>query len=606
VKIRPARNGNLLVSRVLNFRLPSPLPEVLTVPVKESKSRRRNPAPAVEAPAAKPKTLLSPLPFIERYRIALLLALIAIGSIRIVATYHVFSHTWDEPGHIAGGLELLRNHIYQFDQQHPPLTRVVEAIGPWLVGEQPPASRRPGDVWMFQEARRILYGSHKYEQVLFAARLGNLLFFWIGCVVAYLWGKRFSSAAAGVFAAFLFSFFPAVLAHAGLATTDMGCTAMLGAAFLAGAVLLEEPSPRHAVAFGALGGLAILSKFSALVFFPASAALVLACYLAIQRPAKRQIVQNAKTLAPLAAISTAVACLVVWAGYLFSFSHGVIAPELWSGISEVTAHNDSGHWSYLFGTVRHFGFWYFFPVAILVKTPIPLLALAGLGTWLAIRNRGTRLWVSVAYAAGILGVAMLSNINIGLRHILPMYVAIAALGGAALVRLFQGPRRDYAIAVALLVWMAATSLLTHPDYLAYFNIFAGNQPEKIMVDSDLDWGQDVTCLGRRLQALGVHQVTFIPGDACDLKRQPGFEGIAVNQVMSWAMPTVGWNALGVTGLKAMRLGFYDTHPELTLWPDVIPPTERVGKSILLWYFPPNGSVPTLPLGAGQKPPAANK
>ena len=579
------------------------------MPVRESKPKRRTSAPAVELPAETPKKIWGPLPFIERYRTALLLALIAIGSIRIVSTYKVFSHTWDEPGHIASGVELLRKHIYQFDQQHPTLTRIAVGLGPTLLGMEAPRTGKTGDQWMFNEGRRVLYLSRDYQQTLLAARLGILPFFWLGCILVYLWGRRYAGASAAVIAVFLFSFFPAVLAHSGLATTDMGCTAMLAAVFLSGCVLLEQPSLGRGAIFGACGGLAILAKFSVLAYFPACAVLSLAAYVVIERPKLRQVAASAKTVAPAVGLAVPIAILTVWAGYGFSFANGVPAPELWAGIHELTHHNATGHWSYLLGQVNRFGFWYFFPVVIAVKTPIAFLLLAGMGIWMAIRGRaGRRLWLAVAYAAGILGVAMSSHINIGLRHVLPMYPALAVLGGAAVVQLWQAARWKAIAATLLLAWLAVSSLWAHPDYLAYFNEVAGNEPEKILVDSDLDWGQDVTRLGLRLQALGAHQVTFVAGDKVDFAHQPGFQGIAVSDAMSWALPTEGWNAVGVTGLKQRRLGFLDTHPELTLWPDVIPPTERVGKSILLWYFPPNGSVPTLPFGAGQgasAPPAAN-
>ena len=563
------------------------------MPVKENKSKRPKPAPVVRPSAAQAAAPPRALSFLERHSLALVLALVAMGSARIVSTYAVFSHTWDEPGHIASGVEWLRKGIYQFDQQHPPLTRIAVGMGPFLEGTPAPPEGRTGDDWMFVEARKVLYSNNHYEQTLVAARAGILPFFWIACAVVYLWGKRYCGRAAAVLAVFLFSFFPAVLAHAGLATTDMGCTAMLGMVYLAGCVFLEQPSRRSATVFGLCGGLAILAKFSVLAYFPAAAAVALAWYWAVERPRVRQIVESGKKLAPLMGLAAAMAAAMVWAGYRFSFAHGLPAPELWSGIGEVTKHNASGHWSYLLGQVNRSGFWDFFLVAIAVKTPIPFLVLAGAGTWLAVRNRiGRRMWLAVAYAGGILAVAMSSHINIGLRHILPMYVGLAVLGGAAAVKALNASRGSAVLGEVLLVWMAATSLLSHPDYLAYFNAVAGNQPEKILVDSDLDWGQDVSRLGRRLQALGAHEVTFIPGDKIDLRQQPGFEGITVHDQMSWALPNEGWNAVELTGLKLRRLGFMDTHPELTLWPDTIPPTERVGKSILLWYFPPGGSTPT--------------
>ena len=570
------------------------------MPVKHTKSKRPRAAtvesrPAVSAASPK-RAAWTPIAFLERHCLAILLALIAVGTARIASTYPVFSHTWDEPGHIASGVEWLRKGSYRFDRQHPPLTRIAVGLGPSLLGMEVPVPQTK-DLEMFAEARRVLYGSNQYQRILTAARIGILPFFWAGCVVVYLWARRYAGGAAAVLAVFLFSFFPPLLGHAGLATTDMAATAMLAAVFLAGCILLEEPSAGHAAVFGVCGGLAILSKFSVLAFFPVCSAAALICYAVAERPSLRAIVERGRRLAPLLALAAAMAAFLVWAGYRFSFANGLPAPDMWAGIQEVSRHNATGHWSYLLGQISRFGFWDFFPVAIAVKTPIPFLLLAAVGIGLAIRNRGgKRLWLPAAYAAGILAVAMSSQINIGLRHVLPMYAGLAVLGGAAAVEMFQRARWSLVAAALLLAWMAVASAASHPDYLAYFNEIAGGQPEKFLVDSDLDWGQDVSRLGRRLHELGAGEVTFVPGDAIDLDKQPGFEGIKVSDEMSWALPTEGWNAIGLTNLKH-RLGFFNQHPEVTLWPDVVPPRERVGKSILLWYFPRHGSVPVVPPGA---------
>lgn len=568
------------------------------MPVKKPKPKHRKVAIAPSAPlevATKPGIAFrSPLPFLERHARALVLALIIIGSARIVSTYSVFSHTVDEPGHIASGIELLTKGIYQFDQQHPTLSRIAVGLGPALIGVPAPSPKQPGDSSIFSEGR-ILYGSNKYQEALVVARLGILPFFWIACLVVYLWGKRYFGAAAGVIAVFLLSFFPPLLGHAGLATTDMACTAMLGAVFLAGCVLLEEPSWRHAAVFGVCGGLAILSKFSVLAYFPASAAVALLWYAAMERPPLRRITQLSKTLAPLLGLSTVIVGFLVWAGYRFSFAHGIPAPELWSGIREVAEHNALGHPSYLLGQISRSGWWYFFPVAIAVKTPIAFLILAGAGVWVAIRNRrGSPAWMPVAYAAGILAVAMSSRINIGLRHILPIYMGLSVLGAVAVTRVRW--KWTAAGVAVLLLWLAASSIASHPDYLAYFNEVAGNQPEKFLIDSDLDWGQDVTRLGRRLQTLGAREVTFISGDLYDFPHHPGFEGIQVYESMSRALPNAGWNAISIRELKQNRLGLYNSLPQVTLWPDLVPPRERVGKSIWLWYFAPGSTVPELPFG----------
>src|ERR1700737_2936168 len=100
----------------------------------------------------------------------------------------------------------------------------------------------------------------------------------------------------------------------------------------------------------------------------------------------------------------------------------------------------------------------------------------------------------------VLAVALPSRINIGIRHILPAFPFFALIAGSGALWLIQlGRNRSWAgwTAAAAILWLCAGSVAAHPDYLAYFNAFAGSEPERIVVDSDLDWGKDIKRLGKR-------------------------------------------------------------------------------------------------------------
>lgn len=248
------------------------------------------------------------------------MAAVLLASVRIVATYHVFNHTTDEPAHLACGIEYLDKGVYAWEPQHPPLARVALSIGPYLIGARPQNMPRNVRLALFYEGLRIFYSGRHYELMLSLARAGVLPFFWVACLVVYLWGLRYFSRAVAAAAVVFFSFLPPVLAHSGLATTDIALTAFLAAAFLAGRVWMERPSLANGALFGVATGLMVLSKFS---------------------------------------------CLVIWAGYRFSFgkvpfaSFPLPAPELWANIQQVRDHNAKGHLCYLLGTVGGTGFWDF-------------------------------------------------------------------------------------------------------------------------------------------------------------------------------------------------------------------------------------------------------
>jgi len=293
------------------------------------KQQKRRGAPQVTAvPVPSPLAVEG---FLERHSRTIAVALVLLASIRIIATYTVFSHTYDEPAHIACGMEWLDKGVYQWEPQHPPLARVATALGPYLLGTRCQNTPNVGLTSMTHEGLAILYYGHHYDLTLELARLGVLPFFWIACLVAYGWGRRYFSPPVAVVAVFLFSFLPPVLAHAGLATTDMALTAFLGAAFLSAVIWVENSSLAHAALFGASTGLAMLSKFSTLAFFPAGVCLALAWYCVTERPQPGGLLSAARKRMPSLGLAVLVACLLMWAGYRFSFAK-VPAPELLQGI----------------------------------------------------------------------------------------------------------------------------------------------------------------------------------------------------------------------------------------------------------------------------------
>ncbi len=427
-----------------------------------------------------------------------------IATLRIVATYPVFNHTIDEPAHIACGMEWLSKGTYQLEPQHPPLARVFSALGPFLAGE-----RSRGRKGIYFEGAAILYQSGKYERNLTLARLGTLPFFWLACVVVYLAAARWYGKAQAALAVILFTLLPPILAHASLATTDMALTATLGLALFTLVVWAENPAP--GIGLGALMGfccaLTFLSKFSSLAFLPACVGLMLGWTIVSERSLAplRRLVTVRHALSFLMALS--VCAVTVWAAYRFHVRDGVPAPELFAGIRQASGHQAAGHPSYLLGARSLSGFWLFYPVALGVKTPLAFLGLLAGGIALAWQRRKNLAWsMPLACIAGILAVGLYSRINIGTRHVLPIYFFFALLAAACTWEwLGRASERGWLgwTVVVLAGWLVVSGVWNHPDYLAYFNELAGDEPERILADSDLDWGQDMLRLSARLRELGA-------------------------------------------------------------------------------------------------------
>jgi hypothetical protein len=564
-------------------------------------SKKKTKAVADAKPAAKPAAVpagpgfwdATLLPFLERRSLLIAVVLILLAAGRIASTYWETGLTWDEPGHMACGLQYLADHVYKYEAQHPPLARVASALLPWLNGARP-----LHDPNQDHEGVRVMYQSGHPGTMLTQMRLGILPFFLLAAVCVYLWARRHFGPAAAALSTLMFTIAPPVLAHGGLATTDMPLAGSMTAAFFCLLLWAGQPTWPHAILLGCTTALAVVSKFTVLGFLPAAAVFALIAWAIVERPSVAGAVAAVKRRWPTFLLAVVSGALVIWAVYSFTFgrvkgwSFSLPAPSLFEGIDFALYHNQRGHAAYLLGEIRNTGWWYFFPVLLAIKTPLAWLALAVFGIGVAlVRRRKVAYWMPIAFALGVLVPSMTSHVNIGLRHILPIYSGLAILAGIGLLRLIEkAPAKKWAAAAAivLLVWAVGSGALQHPNYLAYFNEAAGDHPEHIVIDSDLDWGQDTIRLARRLKALHADHVSFTTLNLTpeNLMSWPGFPATyPINPLK----PIEGWTAVGPTLWVLREYGLGHKYPNLHPWFSYQQPQERVG-SLFLYYVAP-GSIP---------------
>jgi hypothetical protein len=234
-----------------------------------------------------------------------------------------------------------------------------------------------------------------------------------------------------------------------------------------------------------------------------------------------------------------------------------------AGLQSVRAQNADPPKGILFGEVRAGGWWYYFPVALFFKTPIPFLILA-------IAGLRRRLELALM-AAAILAIAMTSNINIGVRHVLPIYAPLAICAAVAI--------RVRWLNAALIAWLAIGSAFAHPDYLAWFNAFAGKEPHRILNDSNLDWGQDALRLVRLARKERIPRITTSLPWSAPLDRI----GLPPRADLQILQPVHGWLAISELNIALGRA----YSPEVRRWLDQLladRPYRRVGKTIRLYSF----------------------
>jgi hypothetical protein len=539
-----------------------------------------------------------------------------IACLIVASTWPVFGHMWDEPEHIAAGMALIDRDQYPYDNQHPPLARLAGAIGPHLAGV-----RLSPDAFVNNTGSgvgpglQLLYHSRvSYDTVLSLARGGMLPFLGVLIFALWYWVRRYHGpGAAWMAGAFLLST-PVILGHAGVVALDVPVTALCILSLYCFLRWLEQPDAWRSVALGLASGLAISTKLSAPPFIGVAALALSVAHavLAPRAPSARQIARRFghATAVLLVALITVVAMygprlvylttpdlapsraldlLAGHSGWLHDLAYRVAAQvRVPLGVQEVPLnilgvewHNAHGHLAFLLGRTDLMGWWYFYPVALAVKTPLPLLllGLAGLA-WLAMRGWRERsvnlLAAPLCFAAILIFSCSYSHINIGVRHVLVLYPLLAIGAAAAAVAWWRRPplRGARPALAALLLWQLSTVATAYPDYLAYFNFIAGDHPERILVDSDLDWGQDLRRLEQELARRNVPVVHIAYLGTADLALEP----LPPFQPLAPGERATGWIAIDMLSMKEEREGY--------AWLAALKPVQRVGKSIDLYYIAP--------------------
>lgn len=245
----------------------------------------------------------------------------------------------------------------------------------------------------------------------------------------------------------------------------------------------------------------------------------------------------------------------------------VPAFEFLLGVQYVRMHSAMGHGeAWLFDRNRSDGFWYYFPVVLFFKTPLPFLILAIIGLGILARRAPALALIPLA----ILGAAMTTRINIGVRHVLPVYPFLAIAAAVAVVTLWRHTRAGRAFAAVLLLWFVIGTTLAHPDYLPWFNEAAGRHPERVAADSNLDWGQDLLRLADVMQNQPLHIGYF---GSADVSRH-----LPQARALDPARCT--------TGRVAVSEMIYLRHRDRELrWLTRFDPVRRVGASIRLYDVP---------------------
>jgi Dolichyl-phosphate-mannose-protein mannosyltransferase len=535
-----------------------------------------------------------------RRTVAVLGLLLLLFAGRLVDTARRKSFTFDEPHYVGTGLYLWHTGDYRWAgvlAAQAPLAFHLGSLGLLaldLHGRQP----TPTLGFDLLRAPDVPLGRlHLLARLPFIA-----LAVWGGLLV-FLWAREAAGDAAGLVAAFCYTFCPTILANGFEAHSDVTVTVFYLQTLYAFWRWYARPTaPRLALA-GLSLGLALAAKLSATLIPPMLGLLLLGTAVAGRpAPGPGPLAPPAGRLRRLAwaagvlGVLVAVAVAVIWLAYGGSFRTAAEAGEPdWGWRLPAYARaflfdhqaNLGGRTTYLFGRFSREGWWWFFPVAFAVKTPLGMLALLAL----AATRHGARRAAGVPPIGPFLGVAaavyayvacFVLQVPLGIRYVLPLYPLMHVFVGTRLAGLGASWRRAGALAAG--AWLAAASLWVHPDYLAYFNEAAGGPAggHRILLESNIDWGQDLTTLARWLQARGNPPVWLAYFGREDARRY----GIRARPLPGCA-PVTGLVAIS----RNVRAGLYQTGfgappPGCFDWLDAYQPIGHAGWSILVYDVPP--------------------
>jgi hypothetical protein len=547
----------------------------------------------------------------ERQRSAISLLIFAVVFITLtVSSYTRESATWDEPQHVVTGYSALRFHDYRTDPEHPPFLRMWAALPLLMLDDVKIDLQRIDTVdpvtWagggQFFFCHEMLYVANDADHLLYQARFMIVLLGVLLGVLLFCWTRELFGFWPAVTVLGFYAIEPNLLAHVRLVTTDFGVTC-----FIFGTLYFLWRTTRRLTAgnlCGLLGFfvLAQVSKFSALLLGPIVLALLLV-RVCQKAPWPTTIGQQGEVADRRWKLAVALGLVVtlafatwvaIWVVYDFRYLPSDTLAWRWSfhedpGIlqrtplltkavgwidehrllpnaysegfllGQVKAQKRSG---FLAGSYSLDGWWYFFPLAFLIKTPISLilLLLAGLVLcvvrWRRFLDRGL---YALLPLLTFLATAMMMKLNIGVRHILPIQPFVLLLAGTAVAELCASRVKPFRLLWGAVCLMAIAEFAwICPHYLAFFNQFVGGprNGHKYLVDSNLDWGQDLKGLKDWMDGHGVEHINlsyFGTADPAyykiDCTYLPGGPFFADRLVKSPDLP--GYVAVSVTNLRGV-------------------------------------------------------
>jgi 4-amino-4-deoxy-L-arabinose transferase-like glycosyltransferase len=478
-------------------------------------------------------------------KVAAVVFLLLVLEFQLLYSVKHESLTFDEGDHIFAGYMSLKHHDFGLNPEHPPLVKMIAAVP--LLGmklHEPQLQNRYFKTEAYLSGRDFIF-QNDHETVIFRARVAASIFAILVALLAFLMTREMFGTGAGFITLALIVFEPNFLAHGALVTTDTGAAASLLASIFAFYRYVKSPSWGRIVVLGLAAGLFFIVKHSA-VLLPAM--LILLAVTELLRPCQagdKTRLHQAARLAGGLVIAGIIAVGIMWLCYGYRYAarpagtqlnpplentlgnlhpaeaklitkmaHWKVLPESWLyGLADVRSIANT--WpSYMFGKVYAHGVWFYFPVAFVIKATLTTLIFLFLIVYAIATGKlpGWReiLFLTLPPALYFL-ISMTSSLNIGVRHILLVFIFVLALAGGAASGLIHSDHRWAWPIAALILFHVVSSLRAFPtSYIPYANELWGGPANihKYLTDSTTDWAQQLKAVKRYVDERGIKECWF--------------------------------------------------------------------------------------------------
>jgi 4-amino-4-deoxy-L-arabinose transferase-like glycosyltransferase len=453
-------------------------------------------------------------------------ALLVIQAVQVALVVHRESLTFDEDNHIFAGYMMHKTADYGLNPEHPPLVKLFATLP--LLGQDlwtPPLQGRDFKTEAYLDGRDFLaHNDGGSQRLVFRMRLTAGLLALALSLIVFLAGQEWFGTGAGLIALLLLVFDPDILANSALVTTDIGVSLFFLVGVYAFYRYVKQPTLLRLLLAGIAAGLLLATKHSGILLAPMLLLLIGWELLCAPKEARRKL---ALRLTGAFAAIVVIGVVVLWTFYGFRYTSRPAGLSLSTSLEHYAAplshFNASAvltiarlhllpesylmglvdvkrmaefYPTFIFGEVYPHGQWWYFPILILIKTTLGLLALVTLAFFAIftgrLRKRRELAFVLVPCLV-YLGSAVLSGMNIGARHILPLYVFATILAAAGIVALSSINRRWFWVGAALLAAHVASSLAAFPNFIPYANEAWGGQRNvhNLLSDANVDWGQQL-------------------------------------------------------------------------------------------------------------------